>query len=185
VFCRSLFIRLSFVFLLAIVLSVFWPLCCLSFGHCVVCLLAIVLSALLRFAAFDYPFSRGSRGRDRMVVVFTTTSAISAYHHKSCEFAPRSWRGVLDTTLCDKVCQWLATGRWFSPYTPYLFSISKLLYNDSLEVRNQFVYTTFFKLTNKYWGMGTAMIIIVLLLGFFPYVFLLSEKSMRKHPEIK
>jgi hypothetical protein len=24
-------------------------------------------------------------------------------------------RGVLDTTLCDKVCQWLATGRWFSP----------------------------------------------------------------------
>ena len=27
-------------------------------------------------------------------------------------------RGVLDTTLCDKVCQWLATGRWFSPSTP-------------------------------------------------------------------
>jgi hypothetical protein len=24
-------------------------------------------------------------------------------------------RGVLDTTLCDKVCQWLATGWWFSP----------------------------------------------------------------------
>ena len=23
-------------------------------------------------------------------------------------------RGVLDTTLCDKVCQWLAGGRWFS-----------------------------------------------------------------------
>jgi hypothetical protein len=27
-------------------------------------------------------------------------------------------RGVLDTTLCDKVCQLLATGRWFSPGTP-------------------------------------------------------------------
>jgi hypothetical protein len=26
----------------------------------------------------------------------------------------RSWRGVLDTTLCDQVCQWLAAGRWFS-----------------------------------------------------------------------
>jgi hypothetical protein len=26
----------------------------------------------------------------------------------------RSWRGVLDTTLCDEVCQWLATGWWFS-----------------------------------------------------------------------
>ena len=25
---------------------------------------------------------------------------------------------VLDTTLCDKVCQWLATGRWFSPGSP-------------------------------------------------------------------
>jgi hypothetical protein len=24
-------------------------------------------------------------------------------------------RGVLNTTLCDKVCQWLATGRWLSP----------------------------------------------------------------------
>jgi hypothetical protein len=24
-------------------------------------------------------------------------------------------RGVLNTTLCDKVCQWLATGLWFSP----------------------------------------------------------------------
>jgi hypothetical protein len=26
-------------------------------------------------------------------------------------------RGVLDTTLCDKVCQWLAAGQWFSPGT--------------------------------------------------------------------
>ena len=26
-------------------------------------------------------------------------------------------RDVLDTTLCDKVCQWLATGQWFSPGT--------------------------------------------------------------------
>ena len=36
---------------------------------------------------------------------------------KSCEFEFRSWRGVLDTTLCDRVCQWLAAGRWFSPST--------------------------------------------------------------------
>jgi hypothetical protein len=26
--------------------------------------------------------------------------------------------GVLDTTLCDKVCQWLARGQWCSPGTP-------------------------------------------------------------------
>ena len=37
-----------------------------------------------------------------MVVVFTATCAISVYHPQSCEFEPRSWRGVLDTTLCDK-----------------------------------------------------------------------------------
>jgi len=39
----------------------------------------------------------GHRGRDRTVVGFTTTCANSAYR---C-----SWRGVLDTTLCDKVGQ--------------------------------------------------------------------------------
>jgi len=26
-----------------------------------------------------------------------------------------SWSYGIDTTLCDKVCQWLETGRWFSP----------------------------------------------------------------------
>jgi hypothetical protein len=34
------------------------------------------------------------------------------------EFEFPSWRGTFDTTLCDKVCQWLATGRWFSKGTP-------------------------------------------------------------------
>ena len=43
--------------------------------------------------------------RGRMVVGFTTAYAISDYHYKRCEFEPRSWRCVLDTTLCDKVCQ--------------------------------------------------------------------------------
>ena len=47
----------------------------------------------------------GRLGRGRMVVGFSTTCAISAYHHYSCEFEPRSWRGVLDKTLCDKDCQ--------------------------------------------------------------------------------
>ena len=43
--------------------------------------------------------------RGRMVVGFTTTCAISAYHYYSCEYESRSWRGLLDTTLCNKVCQ--------------------------------------------------------------------------------
>ena len=55
--------------------------------------------------AVDSYILRGLCGRDRMVVRFTTTYAISAYHHLLWEFEPRSWRGVLETTLCDKVCQ--------------------------------------------------------------------------------
>ena len=39
---------------------------------------------------------------------FTTSYAISAYHHVSCELESRSWRCVLDITLCDKACQWLS-----------------------------------------------------------------------------
>ena len=53
-----------------------------------------------------------------MVVGFTTTYAISAYHHWRCELESCSWRGVLDTTVCDEVCQWIATGQWFSPGIP-------------------------------------------------------------------
>ena len=52
-----------------------------------------------------------SHDRDRMVVGFTTTCAISAYHHW-CEFESRSGRCV---HYVIKVCQWLVTGRWFYP----------------------------------------------------------------------
>jgi len=40
-----------------------------------------------------------------MIVGFSTTSAISAYHHQRCKFKSCSWRGELDTTLLDKICQ--------------------------------------------------------------------------------
>ena len=36
----------------------------------------------------------GHRDRDHMAIAFTTTYAISAYHHQSCEFESRSGRGV-------------------------------------------------------------------------------------------
>jgi hypothetical protein len=49
---------------------------------------------------------------------FTTTHANSSYHFLRCEFEFSSWRGVLDRILRDKVCQGLATGRWFSLGTP-------------------------------------------------------------------
>jgi hypothetical protein len=38
----------------------------------------------------DFYRGGGRRGHDRMVVGFTTTYAISAYHHKRCEFKSRS-----------------------------------------------------------------------------------------------
>ena len=55
---------------------------------------------------------------------------ISAYLHWSCEFESCTWRGVLDIILCDKVCQRLTTGHWFSPGTPIL-STNK---NDSHDI---------------------------------------------------
>ena len=61
---------------------------------------------------------RDRRGHDHMVVGFATTCATSAYHHKSCEFEPRSWRGVLDTTLCDKFASDLRQVAGFLRFPP-------------------------------------------------------------------
>jgi len=53
---------------------------------------------------------------DRMVVGFTTSYAISAYHYWSCELESRSGRGVQHYVI--KVCQKHATSQCFSPGTP-------------------------------------------------------------------
>ena len=55
-----------------------------------------------------------------MVNEFITTYAISAYHHWSLKFESPSgemYSTQQVTSLCDIVCQWLPTGRWFSPST--------------------------------------------------------------------
>jgi hypothetical protein len=49
-----------------------------------------------------------------------------------------SWQGVLDTTLCDKVYQWLATGRWFSPVS----SINKADHHNITEILLKVVLST-------------------------------------------
>ena len=54
-------------------------------------------------------------------------------HGISPQFVPRSWRGILDTTLCDNVCQWLAAGRWFSPGIP-ISSTNKADHHDIAEI---------------------------------------------------
>jgi hypothetical protein len=40
---------------------------------------------------FNNNLVMGRSGRDRMVVGFTTTCAMSAYHHENGEFEPRLW----------------------------------------------------------------------------------------------
>ena len=45
---------------------------------------------------------------------------------------PLRWR-VLDTALCDKVCQWLVAVRWFSPSTP-VSSTNKTDRHDIAEI---------------------------------------------------
>jgi hypothetical protein len=42
-------------------------------------------------------------------------------------------QGVLNPTLCDKVCQLLAAGQWFSPGTP-VFSTNKTDSHDIIEI---------------------------------------------------
>ena len=78
---------------------------------------------------------------DRIVVGFTTTCAICSYHYYSCEFKPCSWRVVLETTLYGKVCQWLATGRCFSPVSSTnktrRHDITKILLKVALNIINQ------------------------------------------------
>ena len=75
-----------------------------------------------------------------MVVEFTATYALSFYHHERCEFELRSG----DTTLCDKVCQWLAAGQWFSSGTPVSSTnktdrhdMAEILLNVALKIINQ------------------------------------------------
>ena len=67
----------------------------------------------------------GSLGLSRLFADWTKLycgSWIYYYLCNQCISSLMLWlvssrRGVLDTTLCDKVYQWLTTGRWFSPGT--------------------------------------------------------------------
>ena len=61
----------------------------------------------------------GRRGRERMVVGFTTTYAISAYQHWCCEFEYRSGPGVQNYVIKFVSDLRLVGGflrfRWFPP----------------------------------------------------------------------
>jgi len=52
-----------------------------------------------------------------------------------------SWLGVLDTTLCDKVCKYLAAGRRFYPGTPNS-STGKIYRHDKTDILLKVVLNT-------------------------------------------
>ena len=51
----------------------------------------------------------------------------------SYQFESDLCQGILDTTLCDKVCQGLAAGRWFSPST-LVSSTNTTVSHDIVEI---------------------------------------------------
>ena len=69
--------------------------------------------------------------RDRMVVGLQLLMQSVPIPTKIVRISLR--RGLLDTTLCDKVCQCLAADRWFSPGTP-VSSTNKIDCHDITEI---------------------------------------------------
>ena len=85
-----------------------------------------------------------------VVVIAWYSSWIYDYLCNQCLSSPKLWvcipirQGVLDATLYDKVCQWLATGPWFSPGTSVSSTnktdrhdITEILWKVTLNTINQ------------------------------------------------
>jgi hypothetical protein len=67
------------------------------------------------------------------------------------------------TILCDKVCQWLATGRWFSPRPP----VSSTNKTDRHDIPEILLNTS--KQTNKQTNIFKHICTILNIHSFFPY----------------
>ena len=77
------------------------------------------------------PQNNNSDHRGRMVVGFTTTYVIRAYHHWCCESESRSGQCVQHYVI--KFISDLPTGRWFSP-GPSVSSTNKTDRHDITEI---------------------------------------------------
>ena len=80
--------------------------------------------------------------------------------------------GVLDTTLCDKICQWLAAGQWFSPGTP-VTSTNKTDSHDITEILlkvalNTIILTHIWQHTKKYYPIWMVLHSCIKSLGYLP-----------------
>jgi hypothetical protein len=78
-----------------------------------VCFALFFLLQCLLLCTHPTPNCRGLRSSSERMVVDLQLPLQSVPITNEVRI-PLRW-GVLDTTLCDKVCQWLTTGRWFSP----------------------------------------------------------------------
>jgi hypothetical protein len=87
------------------------------------------------YAVYRYRISisqiSGRRGCYRIIIGYTTTYAIIAYHHWCFDSVRISISARCKT--CDKVCQWLARGRWFSQ-SPPASSTNKTDRHDTTEI---------------------------------------------------
>jgi hypothetical protein len=77
--------------------------------------------------------------------------------------SPLMWVWILFrarcTTLCDKVCQWLATGRCFSPGPPNRHDITEILLNVALNTIKQTNKPNFWCFTDweSIYGLSTTI----------------------------
>jgi hypothetical protein len=65
-------------------------------------------------------------------------------------------RGVLDTTLWDKVCQWLTVSRLFSPYTP-VSSTNKTQRHDITDILLKVELNTINLNPNSIWNVTNSL----------------------------
>jgi hypothetical protein len=93
--------------------GIFWPLCCLFFFD-----IRILITSLVSSNSSSKTFQPPLWGSS-----WSDGSWIYNYLCNQCLLPLRLWVRIplmaRCTTLCDKVCQWLATGRWFSLGTPF------------------------------------------------------------------
>jgi hypothetical protein len=109
-----MFVRVdSFIYIFPLFYSFFLMPHCSSFV-----LFYDLFSLAFVSTVYRFVYKSGRHGRYPMLVRFTTTYAISAYQRWRYDFKSCSIRCVLDTTLCDKVYQQLATGRSISRDIP-------------------------------------------------------------------
>jgi hypothetical protein len=97
---------------------------------------------------------------------------------RSVVIASHSWRCVLDTTLCDKVCHWLTAARWFSSGTPVsstnrtdrhditeiLFKVHGVKYHNP----NRY-YLCVYKFTIRFWNSSGGSGILFIFYYYYHY----------------